>query len=143
MQAEDAADVASRLRLAATYNREASTLLLSGEAEAATRLYVKALSITDVANAAHNEQGLYTAADSYSGLGDVEVKLASQQTQANDQRSHLKKACESYEASLKMWDTVREPGTMSPDGFDCTPPAAVAARLKKCQTKVVSKPASN
>ena len=141
MQAEDPADVASRLRLAATYNREASTLLLSGDAAAATRLYVKALAITDAANPArsHNEQGLYTAADSHSGLGDVEIKLARQQSQANHQRSHLKKACESYQASLKMWDAIREPGTMSPDGFDCTPPAVVAARLKKCQTEVSNK----
>jgi len=135
MVAEDPQNVASRLRLAANENNVAAVQLLLGDTQGATGLYNQALAHAhpEAALTPANEQALYSTADAYTGLGDVESKLARTHATASTALSHWKTACTSYEESLKVWSSVKEPGRVSPEGFECVPPAAVAARLKRCQ----------
>jgi hypothetical protein len=113
-------------------------LALVGDAKAANELYEKALSMVDTAvkSKSPSEQAIYSSADSYTGLGDAELKLAGKQTQHAKQLEHWKKACEMYAVSLKTWSAIPEPGVESLEGFECVPPQAVAARLKRCQAAV-------
>ena len=134
-QADDPKNEDARLRLAANYNSLASALVMVGNAKAAIELYEKALSLVDavVKSKSPSEQAIYSGADSYTGLGDAEIRLAGKETQPARQTAHSKKACEWYEASLKTWSAIPEPGVESPEGYECVQPASVAARLRRCQ----------
>jgi len=69
-------------------------------------------------------------ADSYSGLGDVEAGLGTaSRLGRKNQIEHWQQAVSWYGRSLQAWGRVKEPGAVSPDGFDCVPPAVVSRRL--------------
>jgi hypothetical protein len=42
------------------------------------------------------------------------------------------------ERSLKIWAQIKEPGFISPDGFDAVPPSVVAQRLAKYKAALAS-----
>jgi hypothetical protein len=42
------------------------------------------------------------------------------------------------ERSLKTWAQVKEPGVLSPDGFDCVAPSVVAQRLVNYKAALAS-----
>jgi len=137
-QADDPKNEDARLRLAANYNSLASAFVQLGNTKTAIDRYEKALSLVDavVKSKSPSEQALYSSADSYTGLGDAELKLAGKKAQPAHRLAHLRKACEMYEVSLKTWGAIPEPGVESPEGYECVPPAALAARLKRCQAEL-------
>ena len=76
----------------------------------------------------------YLAADSYSGLGDLELRMA--------RRSHGDRAIRRIEwaqarawylKSLQAWRRVEHPLPMAPSGFDAGDPAEVAKKLQLCE----------
>ena len=136
LQAADPTDVAVQYRLSATYNQVGSILLLKGETQPAGEQYRKALTLAlQEKKDPPSEQALYARADAYTGIGDVELRLAEGGT-GPERRSHLQQSCKSYEESLKIWQSIREPGAMSPEGFDCIPASVVTQRLAKCRSAV-------
>lgn len=136
VQSEDPANVDARLRVAAVLNKVAAMSARLRDFMAASAMYQKALELArPEAGGSHpNEQALYSIADSYAGLGETETFLAmdTKQTRQSQVR-HWDQARSWFEQSMNVWNQVKEPGMISPDGFDCIPPAAVARQLAHCK----------
>jgi len=123
----------ARLRLAADYNSIASALLGQGDARGAADAYEKGMTLATISDSASpSEEALYVIANSYAGQGDAQMKLAEREKQS-DRLPRLQKACSLFNQSLKTWGAVREPGTISPNGFSSVMPGVVAGRLKQCR----------
>lgn len=139
MVAADAKNVGSRMRLAANHNNVGAALLRLGDLTGAAQEYQKAATLVEAANSSisPSDPSLYASADSYTGLAEVENRFADQSKGAAA-LVHRKKACNYYQSSLKVWSKVREPGILSPDGFESVLPTAVSSRASKCQSMVES-----
>ena len=132
MQSENFRNVAARDRLAATYCRIGRIQIKLRDFQTATITLNRARTLADVegASANANAQALYTMADSYSGLGEVEVALGTNTRQTTTARvEHWKNAISWYERSLTTWTQIKEPGLVSPDAFDAVPPTVVTQQL--------------
>jgi serine/threonine protein kinase len=127
----------ARLRLAADYNSIASAFLGLGDAGGAAKAYEEAMTLATISDSASpSEEALYVIANSYAGQGDAQMKLAEKERQSGRKLPLLQKACGLFDQSLKVWGAIREPGTMSPNGFYSVAPAAVAAQLMSCRSAV-------
>jgi eukaryotic-like serine/threonine-protein kinase len=136
LNSDDPGNVDSRLCLAATYDKIGEILLRKGESNQAIDAFRMALKLTQtLTNTSNsNAQMLYTIADSNTGLGDAMQLQASDRAQPRAVQIERWQSAQSfYEESLQTWRKIPEPGIVSPDGFDCVPPAAVAQRLERCQ----------
>ena len=135
--ADDPKNEDARLRLAADYNSVASALVGQRDTNHSIEAYEKALTLAGGSDAASpSEEALYVIANSYAGQGDAQMKLAEKERQSGRKLPLLQKACGLFEQSLKAWSAIREPGTMSPNGFYSVAPTAVAAQLKSCHSAV-------
>jgi serine/threonine protein kinase len=135
--AQDPKNEDARLRLAADYNSIASALLGQGDAGGAAEAYERAMTLATISDSASpSEEALYVIANSYAGQGDAQMKLAEKERQSSRKLPLLQKACGLFDQSLKVWSAIREPGTMSPNGFYSVAPAAVVAQLKSCRSEV-------
>jgi tetratricopeptide (TPR) repeat protein len=77
---------------------------------------------------------LYLAADSYSGLGDLELGNARQSRgDRATQRLGWTQARIWYLKSLEAWRRVEHPLRVAPSGFDAGDPATVAKKLQLCE----------
>ena len=126
-------------RLGATHNSAGRAQLGLHNLEAAEASFQNAVSlVTEAAKASHpNMQALYTLADAYTGLGDVEAGHASDpRLKRNDRLQHWQQSATWYRQSAEVWQRVPEVGRVSPDAFDCVPPAAVARRLSQAEGNV-------
>jgi tetratricopeptide (TPR) repeat protein len=128
-QAEDAANVDARIDLADAYNALGTLLAQGDDLAGAGDLFHKALAFSEpqVNSSLRSEESLYSVAESYTGLGDVEERGAAQGTEHRIE--HLNQARSWYIQSLKMWGQIREPGLLSPGGYECVQPAIVKQRL--------------
>ena len=136
VQSEDPANVDGRLRVAGVSNKVAAMSVRLHDLPAATAMYQKALELVrPEATASHpNEQALYSTADSYAGLGEMEINLASDTTQTvRKQITHWDQARSWFQRSMSTWKQIAEPGMISPDGFDSIPPRAVTRQLGRCK----------
>ena len=136
VQSEDPANVDGRLRAAGLSNKVASMLARSHDLTAASAMYRKALELARQEAAASHpyQEALYSTADSYAGLGEIESILAAENKQPIPaQVKHWNEALSWYEQSMKTWSQIKEPGMISPDGLDCIPPATVARQLARCK----------
>jgi len=80
-----------------------------------------------------NAQAFYVVADAYSGLGQTMLIAASHQKQFHKKQiEHWQSAQSFYQQSLKTWSWVKDPGIVSPEGFECVPPAIVTQQLDRC-----------
>ncbi|SPE25558.1 Serine/threonine protein kinase [Acidobacteriia bacterium SbA2] len=141
MQAADPNNVDGRLRLAAISNSVGEMLTRSRDLKGASEILSKALELAKPeATSSHpNEQALYSTADSYTGLAEVEATLAADTGLARGKRmKHWTQASSLAERSLKTWAQVKEPGIISPDGFDCIPPSVVEERFARYKTALTS-----
>jgi tetratricopeptide (TPR) repeat protein len=78
---------------------------------------------------------LWAAADSYAGLGDIEVQLASNRLRAGVSRSeHWRQAQDWYRKSLEIWERVPEKDKKRPGNPAGQDPEAVARSLRRCET---------
>lgn len=134
VQSADPANVDGRLRAAGLSNKVASMLARSHDLTAANAMYRKALELARQEAAANHpyQEALYSTADSYAGLGEIETILATGNKQPiPTQVKHWNEARSWYEQSMKTWSQIKEPGMISPDGLDCIPPATVARQLAR------------
>jgi tetratricopeptide (TPR) repeat protein len=141
VQSEDPNNVDGRLRLAAISNWVRELLTQLRELKSAREMYSKALvlAIPEATSSYPNEQARYSTADSYTGLGEIEAALAGTLSLSRDKRIKLwTQATASDERSLQIWAQIKEPGNLSPDGFDCVPSSVVAQRLAKYKAALVS-----
>jgi tetratricopeptide (TPR) repeat protein len=131
LYAKDASNTASQINTAACRAAMANTELQMGDFKAASTDFREALSALDpfLSAKAPDEQALYTAADSYAGLGEVEARKADQVTGTAGQKSHWMSARSWYELSLQQWEKIQHPMCVSPNGFECIPPSVVARQL--------------
>jgi serine/threonine protein kinase/tetratricopeptide (TPR) repeat protein len=132
IQYDDPTNVDARLRHAAIRNSVADMLTRSRDLESASEMYNEALALANAeATSSHpNEQALYSTADSYTGLAAIKAALAADTSVAREKRIELwTEASSLAEHSLGIWAEIKEPGVLSPDGFDCVPPSVVAQRL--------------
>jgi len=75
----------------------------------------------------------YLAADSYSGLGDLELRKAHQSRgNAATQKARWTQARVWYLKSLQAWRRVDHPLPVAPSGFDAGDPAKVVKNLQLC-----------
>jgi len=126
-------------RLGATHNGAGRAQLGLHNLDAAEASFKKAVSLVNEATkASHpNMQALYTLADAYTGLGDVEARHASDpRLKRNDRAQHWQQSATWYRQSAEVWRRVPEVGRVSPDAFDCVPPVAVARRLSQAEASV-------
>ena len=126
-------------RLGGTHNSAGRAQLGLHHLEAAEASFQKAVSLVNEATkASHpNMQALYTLADAYTGLGDVEASRAFDPRLKRDVRvQHWQQAATWYKKSAEVWQRVPEVGRVSPDAFDCVPPAAVARRLSQAEASL-------
>ena len=132
IQSEDPTNVDGRLRHAAIRNNVADMLTRSRDLKSAREMYDEALALAkpETTSSHPNEQALYSTADSYTGLASTEAALAAETSLARQKRiEHWTQAISLAERSLGIWARIKEPGVISPDGFDCVPPSEVAQRL--------------
>jgi eukaryotic-like serine/threonine-protein kinase len=123
-------------RLGATHNSAGRAQLGMRNLEGAEASFKKAVSLVDeTVKATHpNMQALYTLADAYTGLGDVEASRAADSRGKRDVREqHWQQSATWFRQSTEVWQRVPEVGRVSPDAFDCIPPAAVARRLSQAE----------
>ncbi len=125
------------LQLAGEYNDFARVLVRQGNFTRATDMLQKSLALSGrLSHSDHpREAWLYTAAESYSEMGDATAKAA-MMGETNRRMSGLKQAQGWYEQSLKIWATVKEPGPLTPSGDDCVPPSAVKLRLVELNSRM-------
>jgi hypothetical protein len=98
--------------------------------------------VNEATKASHpNMQALYTLADAYTGLGDVEASRATgSRLNPTDRIQHWQQSATWYRRSAEVWQRVPEVGRVSPDAFDCVPPAAVARRLSQAEANAQKVP---
>ena len=131
----DPNDADTRLNLGATQAKIADTLVSKGDLALAMETYRKVLPVVETF--AHsvppNLQAQYTLADTYSGLGTVFQKQAVQsRLSSTRQRENLNEARSWFQKSFEEWRQIRNPGVLSPGGFDVHGPSFVAQKLADC-----------
>ncbi len=85
----------------------------------------------------------YLAADSYSGLGDLELRKARQSRgNAATQKARWTQARALYLKSLQAWRRVDHPLPVVPSGFDAGDPAKVETKLQLCEAALAKLGAS-
>jgi tetratricopeptide (TPR) repeat protein len=135
IQSVDPANVDGRLRVAGAANWTGEMLVKQGALNDAVKMFDRALGLTgsEVNSTHHSEEGLYAAADSYAGLAEVEAFAATNHRQQKSiEIDHWRQARLLCERSLEIWNKIKEPGTISPDGFECIPRVAVERLLAQC-----------
>jgi eukaryotic-like serine/threonine-protein kinase len=146
VQSENSRNVAARIQLAATYNEIGRTQLKLRDFEAALATFEQARTLAnpEAVSAHDNAQALYTLADSYGGLGGAEAHLGSDVRKNPDHRvEHWRRAIYDDQQSFATRNLIKEPGMISPDGFDATPPAILTRQLAQANTalaRLIAKP---
>jgi non-specific serine/threonine protein kinase/serine/threonine-protein kinase len=122
-------------RSAAVYEKLGMALALLHDYAGATAMYHKALEFSEPSEKGpSSEQPFYTSADSYAGLGQIELMIARRASLSPSARvDHLQKSQSLLERSLEVWKKVKEPGLLSPDGFESISPNLVKEWLVRCR----------
>jgi hypothetical protein len=77
---------------------------------------------------------LYLAADSYSGLGDLDLRKAHRSLKnSTEQRESWTLARSWYLKSLEVWHKIEHPRHSAPKDFDVGDPATVTQNLHLCE----------
>jgi tetratricopeptide (TPR) repeat protein len=112
-----------------------------GNSKLAAEYFLQALSVVELFLTPEkpDPDALYVAADSYSGLGDLQVKGARQSGHdPAKQRERWMQARTWYLKSLSAWNRIEHPRHTAPDDFDVGDPAKVAKSLQLCEAKLSS-----
>jgi eukaryotic-like serine/threonine-protein kinase len=110
--------------------------LHAGDSKRASEYFHQVLGVVEPEFAKHNPDASvpYLAADSYSGLGDLELSKARQSRgDTAKQRAAWAQAKIWYLKSLEVWRRVEHPLPVAPSGFDAGDPAKVAKKLQLCE----------
>lgn len=82
--------------------------------------------------------GLYTAADAHSGLGDVSSAKAKGTQSIAEKRSAGKDAKSSFAASLNVWQRIEHPNHTAPSSFQVGDPSTVKKKLREAETALMA-----
>jgi len=135
---QDPGNVDGALDLAGGYNQLGKSLILKGALDEATEVLHKALAISEPQAARNvNEESFYSAAESYAGLADAESRRAGTHQPRQVQIQHLEQSRQWDETSLQWWSHVKEPGYLSPNGYDVIQPSAVRQHLARVNSGLV------
>jgi hypothetical protein len=124
------------IRAAGCSEKMGETAALAGDVRTAEDNYHQALVIVEplmVTNPPRLD-ALYTAADAYSGLGDLRLRQIGTSVASTSRRKARSEACLWYGKSVAVWHQVEHPNRSTPNGFDAGDPALVAKKLQQCQT---------
>jgi len=136
MNHEDRSNLDSLLCLGATYDKVGTALLQLGDVDQATAAFQSGLKLAapQATSDQFNAQAIYVVADSYTGLGNTAVAMASTKNQPRKgQIQQWQKAQSFFQESLHAWSRIKEPGNFSPEGFQSMPPASVQKQVERCQ----------
>jgi serine/threonine protein kinase len=145
-QAKDSTNAGLRHSLAGTYDGLGSALAALHRPKEAEEAYRNALGLSgsDNTSGRADEEALYQNADAYTGLAEMEAILAADAGHDRLQTiKHWQNACSDFERSLQVWSHVPRPMPLSPEGYDCIPPALVAQRLAKYKAALASEQAGS
>jgi tetratricopeptide (TPR) repeat protein len=125
----------ARLNVCATDAKIAATFLRLGRFDDALEVYWRALRVSEPPAAKNppNLQAQYTLADTYSGLGDTAMHLASRTSNSSEQLSYWTEATSWYEKSLGTWRMIPNRSVISPSEFDVGDPRKAAKHLAVCK----------
>ena len=101
----------------------------------------QALSIVEplIAHPDADLDGLYAAADAYSGLGRISLKKAQQKSQPPGRRkTNWTEARTWYTRSLNTWRRIDHPNRTAPNTFEVGDPTAVAQELRAAEAGLAS-----
>jgi tetratricopeptide (TPR) repeat protein len=107
-----------------------------GNAKLATEYFHQALAAVEplLSAQAPDLAALYTAADAYSGLGDLQLREASHFPKDHTQQREIWSQAHSwYVKSLDAWQRIKNPVRDGPNGFDAGDPARVETKLQLCE----------
>jgi tetratricopeptide (TPR) repeat protein len=140
MMATDPQNEGTRLRLAFATNGVAASALCQQDVEAARHRYQDALALFPnvVESGSTAVETLYAVADSYAGLGEVEVRTAAM-APGDVRTSHLRQALSWFDRSLEVWGQVKEPGLASPSGYKVTPLREVEDRSARLRAQLAAR----
>jgi tetratricopeptide (TPR) repeat protein len=101
--------------------------LKSGAVDKSASDYQRALAAVEPMAATNpdNVEVLYAMADTYSGLGDVEMAQAERSSHAGEKSGHLPSARGWYEKSLSTWQKIPRVFRLSPSLFRAGNPQLV------------------
>jgi serine/threonine protein kinase len=105
-----------------------------GNTKLATEYFHQALAAVEPLLSAQQPDlaALYTAADAYSGLGDLQLREAAHPPQDAKPAELWSEARSRYVKSLDAWHRIKNPVRDGPSGFDAGDPAKVVKNLQLC-----------
>jgi len=120
---------------ASACDRLANTLVELGELDEARKTYEEARTYLEpLVNAKPKEQELsYPLAEIYTGEGTLSAKMAAASKSRKEATKNWQGACDWYQKSLKVWQTIPNPTHHNYSGVESTLPAEVSRRLARCQ----------
>ena len=138
--ASDPQDTDTAINLAAANTKVADTLLSMGDLIAALDTYRRAVTVAELH--AHsvppNLQAQYTLADAYSGMGNTFLSQAANLRTGNRSKQWTE-ARDWFQKSFAEWKQIRNPGVMSPGGFDTSGPSFVSQKIAECDANLREK----
>jgi serine/threonine protein kinase len=130
------ATTGSSVNAAACREKMAEAAAGIGDLALASRYFRDALAAIEprIGSTSDDLDALYTAADAYSGMGDIRATDARGSRHAEARRSAWTEARAWYVRSLGVWQRIEHPNHNAPNGLEAGDPAAVAKNLKLCDS---------
>jgi tetratricopeptide (TPR) repeat protein len=136
-RAAGANDLRSQVYYCASTDRLAEALVKSGNPTEARKQYEECRGMLEPLLQANpdNEEVLYALAETYTGEGDVSVRLATASQQHASNSPDWNAATEWYQKSLNIWSKVRNPVWISTSMIEVRLPAEVSQKLAACRAQ--------
>jgi hypothetical protein len=131
-------DAGARQRLAATYNKAGRAQEHLQDFDTARAAFRQAMALTDPEATTTNpsvQAALHRCGFLQWTRRDRSAALGAESRQGQKNRvEHWQQAVSWYKHSLEIWGRIKDPGTISPDGFDVCPPSVVSRRRAQSKT---------
>jgi serine/threonine protein kinase/tetratricopeptide (TPR) repeat protein len=136
-RAAGANDLRSQVYYCASTDRLAEAMLNFGNPTDARKQFEECRGILEPLLQANpdNEEVLYALAETYTGEGDVSVRLAKGSQQHARNSPDWSTASEWYQKSLNIWSKVRNPAWISTSMIEVRLPAEVSQKLAECRAQ--------
>jgi hypothetical protein len=133
-------DLRMQVYFTAAADRVAAVQVKLGSLPEARKEYDQSLELLEPLSLANpdNMEVLYALAETYTGEGDVAVKLAQNSSNRSRQVAGLITARDWFEKSKNTWSKVAHPARISTSLMEVTLPNEVARRLGACNAKLTS-----
>ena len=140
-RAAGANDLRTQVYYCASTDRLAAAMLKLGKLAEAQKQYEECRGILETLLQAtpDNEEVLYALAETYTGEGDVAVRLAKGARQHATNTAEWTTASDWYQKSLHTWSKVPNPAWVSTSTLEVRLPAEVAGKLADCKAQASTK----